>query len=349
MRMNKTLIALVVLLFCLSPAFGDEVIELSYGSSLGPNHTFSLADKDWIAYVESRSGGRLKIRPYWSATLISGDNSVAELRHGVVDIAMITPIYMRAGMHAIRAQTGFYVGGSDISTQVEVFHCLLRGFPIFQQELDGVRVLAVQGGTPSYVLTRDRPIQTLQDISGLRLRSPTALVPVVYELGADPILLPMGDVYSAFAKGIIDGVLTPEDTLRSLHFAEIARYLNRLTMHRGGYPSRAIADRVWEKLPVDLQLLLRESGVYWEERLAHYILLGNQAAIDYGRAKGVEFLDVNDSVQTEFDQLYTSIAKRDAESLKRYGIDGVAIFDYVVATIEDIAAGRHKSCREVNK
>jgi len=97
--------------------------ELTYGSSLGPNHTFSLADRDWITYVESRSQGRIRIKPFWSATLISSDNSVVELRHGVTDVAMITPIYMRAGMHAIRAQTGFYIGGDKIETQVEVFHC----------------------------------------------------------------------------------------------------------------------------------------------------------------------------------------------------------------------------------
>lgn len=324
----------------------DEAIVLRYGSSLGANHTFSLADKDWIDYVESKSEGRIKIKPFWSATLISSDNSVVELKHGVTDIAMITPIYMRAGMHAIRAQTGFYIGGDKIETQVEVFHCLLRDFPVFKQELEGVKVLAVQGGTPSYVLTRDKKIQTLEDISGLRLRSPTALVPVVYELGADPVLLPMGDVYSAFAKGIIDGVLTPEDTLRSLHFAEIGRYLNRLTMHRGGYPSRAISLKTWESLPKDLQILIEESGKFWEQRLAHYILKGNDAAISYGEEQGVEFLSVEDSVQHEFDRLYGEIAKNDAVKLQRYGIDGIAIFDYVVKTIANINAGTHRECRD---
>lgn len=323
----------------------EQVYELRYGSALGPNHTFSLADRDWINYVESKSEGRIKIKPFWSATLISSDNSVVELRHGVTDVAMITPIYMRAGMHAIRAQTGFYIGGDKIETQVEVFHCLLRDFPIFKQELEGVKVLAVQGGTPSYVLTRDTPITTLADIAGLRLRSPTALVPVVYELGADPVLLPMGDVYSAFAKGIIDGVLTPEDTLRSLHFAEIGRYLNRLTMHRGGYPSRAISAQTWARLPPDLQKLLEESGQYWEERLAHYVLTGNQAAIEYGMAEGVEFLDVAPEVQQQFDSLYGEIAKRDAAKLSEHGIDGIAIFNYVVETIEEINSGGHSACR----
>ena len=36
--------------------------------------------------------------------------------------------------------------------------------------------------------------------------------------------MPMGEVYSALAKGVIDGVVAPADTLRSLHFAEVAHY-----------------------------------------------------------------------------------------------------------------------------
>ncbi len=353
----KSVSSLLYLRFCLPLLFGlisfnafsnadaKEVFELRYGSALGPNHTFSRADKDWMQYIEEKSDGRIKIKPFWSATLISSDNNVAELRHGVTDIAMITPIYARAGMQAIRTQTGFYIGGDKIETQIEVFHCLLRDFPVFKQELDGVKVLVAQGGTSSYILTKDKPITTLEEIAGLRLRSPTALVPVVYELGADPILLPMGDVYPAFAKGIIDGVLTPEDTLRSLHFAEIGRYLNRLAMHRGAYPSQAVSEKTWQQLPNDLQNILLDSGRYWESRLTHYILDGNAAAITYGQEQGVEFIDVEQSAQQRFNKIYADIARSDAQKLSRYGIDGEAIFDYVLDTIHNINQGQHLSCR----
>lgn len=324
---------------------GKEIYQISYGSALSPNHTFSRADKDWITYIEDKSNGRIKIKPFWSGTLISSAENVVELRHGVTDIAMITPIYMRAGMHATRTQTGFYAGSDSIETQIEVFHCLLRDFPVFEEELDGVKVLVVQGGTPSYILTKDRPINTLEDIAGLRLRAPTALVPVVYALGGDPVLMPMGDVYPAFAKGIIDGVLTPEDTLRSMHFAEIGQYLNRLAMHRGGYPSRAISDRSFELLPKDLQILIEESGRYWEERIAHYILIGNSAAIKYGEEQGIEFVSIAADQQKKFEDLYAGIALRDSKRLEKYGIDGPAIYNYVNQLIGKINAGETKGCR----
>ncbi len=89
-------------------------------------------------------------------------------------------------------------------------------------------MLAVQGGSLPGIITRDRPIRSLADLQGLRIRAPTELLTVLRELGADPVNMPMGEVYSAMTKGVIDGVIAPADTFRALHFAEVARYYSTL-------------------------------------------------------------------------------------------------------------------------
>ena len=72
---------------------------LSYASPYPPGHPFSRADIRWMAYVEKASRGRLKIQPFWAGALLSSDQSMAEVRHGVADIGLITPIYARGGAH----------------------------------------------------------------------------------------------------------------------------------------------------------------------------------------------------------------------------------------------------------
>ena len=37
---------------------------------------------------------------------------MTELRHGVVDIGLITPIYVSGGVHLIRVQAAFYGGAT---------------------------------------------------------------------------------------------------------------------------------------------------------------------------------------------------------------------------------------------
>ena len=55
--------------------------------------------------------------------------------------------------------------------------------------------------------------------------------------------MPMGEVYSALAKGVLDGVIAPTDTLKSLHFGDVAHYFTALKVPRGAYPARAMGQR----------------------------------------------------------------------------------------------------------
>ncbi|HSG35656.1 MAG TPA: ABC transporter substrate-binding protein, partial [Sphingomonadaceae bacterium] len=90
MRRFLALLGLMLLAACSRP-LPDGVTELTYATPYPPSHPFSRADQRWIDFVESRSGGGLKIRPIWSGALLSSDMSMEELRHGVADIGLITP------------------------------------------------------------------------------------------------------------------------------------------------------------------------------------------------------------------------------------------------------------------
>ena len=106
--------------------------------------------------------------------------------------------------------------------------------------MHGLKVLAVQGGTLPGIVTRDRPIRRLDDLRGPSHPCAHRVADVLRELGADPVDMPMGEVYQAMAKRIIDGVVAPTDTFRALHFAEVAHFYSSLTVPRGAYPARAM-------------------------------------------------------------------------------------------------------------
>lgn len=315
----------LALVACKAPDRRAEVL-LTYASPYSPSHPFSRADIAWIEHVEAASGGRIKIQPFWGGGVISADQSVIEVKHGLVDIALVTPIYMRAGMKAMKTQAGFYGGVRTIQDQVAVYRCMEREFPIFAQEMDGLHVLAVQGGNLPNVLTRERPVRRLEDLRGLRLRAPVELVPVLQKLGVDVVTMPMGEVYSAISKGVIDGVVAPPDTIRSLHFNEVARHFTLLQVPRGGYPARAMSAKRWARLPPDVKLLLDASTPVWEAAMAREIGKAEKVGVDFGKAHGVDFIAFPADEQAKFDAIYNDTAAEHAAELKRYGIDGPAIY-----------------------
>jgi TRAP-type C4-dicarboxylate transport system substrate-binding protein len=325
--MNKCLITLGCAAL-LAAAAGSAATVLTYASPYGSNHTFSRADKIWMDWVVRQSGGALRIRPIWSGSLISSDQSLTELRHGVADIALITPIYARGGTHLIRVQTGFYGGARTFEQQLAMYRCLSAASREYANELAGLKILAVQGGTLPGVLTRSREVHSLEDLRGLRLRVPTELLNVMQDLGADPITMPMGEVYSSLAKGVLDGVVAPADALKSMHFGEVAKHYTELEVPRGAYPSRAISERRWQALLPSDRAVLEASIPVWEAALSKETLAAVQSGEDEGRREGVQFIPIAPAEQRRFDDLYERDAARNAASLARFGIDGTSVFLY---------------------
>lgn len=301
------------------------VTELVYATPYGPSHPFSLADRRWIEFVEAESDGSLRIRPSWSGALLSSEHSMIELRHGVADIGLITPIYVKGGAHLIRAQSGFYSGVGSIEDQVALYHCLADGNAQFAQELEGLEILAVQGGSLPGIVTRDRPVTSLDDLEGMRIRVPGELLSVMRDLGADPVNMPMGDVYSALAKGIIDGVVAPTDTFQALHLAEVADYYTRLAIPRGAYPARAIGSERWRELSPPQREVLEASIAVWESALAEENRRALEAGWQFALEQGVTELAVSAGDRARFDALYALEAERTAAGLSRYGIDGESV------------------------
>lgn len=330
-----------------APAAPNAPIVLTYASPYPPGHPFSRADAMWIGHVESQLRGRVAIRPFWSGSLISAQESMEEVRHGVADIGLIAPIYARGGAHVQRAQAGFYAGVPSIGAQVSTYKCLENAFPILADELHGLRILAVQGGNSPGIVTREAPVRTLADLKGLRLRAPTENLEVLRALGADPVNMPMGEVYSALAKGVIDGVIAPADTLRNLHLAEVAGYFTTLRISRGAYPARAISRHRWSQLPPDVRTVLADAQPIWERALEREIRASDEAGIAYGRANGITFSPIAPYEQRRFDNLYNQSAARIASGLDRFGADGPAMLATAQRLIARTDTGLPVDCASV--
>jgi len=343
MRLTALILACLLATAC-TQGTRPGVTTLVYASPYAPSHPFSVADRAWIDWVEQHSGGTLRIRAIWSGALLSSDQSMLELRHGVADIGLITPIYSRGGVQLLRTQTGFYSGAKTFEQQVALYHCLAAAFPEIDHELSGLHVLAIQGGSLPGLLTRTRPVLTLEDLHWLRIRAPTELLGVLRDLGADPVDMPMGEVYSALAKGVLDGVVAPPDTLKSLHFAEVAKYFSKLEIPRGAYPARAMGERRWQALTPRDRAILEASSSVWQAAIARQTQAAVAAGAVFGQDHGVQFFPIAAVEQQRFNALYDRDGQNNARALSSYGIDGMAVFSYARRLAVGIEETGHCTC-----
>jgi TRAP-type transport system periplasmic protein len=125
----------------------------------------------------------------------------------------------------------------------------------------GVEVLCL-GASGFRVFLSKKPIQTADDVRGLRLRVPEipTWVEMAKALNANPTPIPAGEIYTALQTGVIDAFESPADFIYSSKNYEVAGYVTR-THHIFTEVSMMASARKIASLPPNVQKVIREVAV----------------------------------------------------------------------------------------
>jgi TRAP-type C4-dicarboxylate transport system substrate-binding protein len=330
--MNKTrctglIFAVIFAVAFIMPGFvsaQDKVIELKYGSTYGPDHSFSIVDKKWIDKIEKETKGRVKIKPYWNGTLYSGkDGGVDELISNVVDIAMINPSYAKSGFGICRALYLFTYGANQ-ETGRRILKDLRAKFPEIDAEYKGVKVMAYTSGVDYDLITR-KPVHKIADLKGMRIKITADFAPVFKELGAEGVNAPMPEAYPMIQKGILDGLMGSKEGLKSLRLAEVAKYYTYIGLYRTHNGSRAMNMDVYNKLPADIRKVFDDNIDWWGLENDKQFEDAHQAGIEFGKQQKVEFITFPKEELAKFYSAFTGTASGLAKDLDAKGLPGTKI------------------------
>jgi TRAP-type C4-dicarboxylate transport system substrate-binding protein len=92
------------------------------------------------------------------------------------------------------------------------------------RSLRDVKVLELNGCISAYLWTT-KPVKSLADLKGMKIRTPGGLqTSYIKALGAEPVFMPLGDVYLALETGTIDGLVTCPPLVLAFKLFEVAKY-----------------------------------------------------------------------------------------------------------------------------
>jgi TRAP-type C4-dicarboxylate transport system substrate-binding protein len=236
-------------------AGSSQVLEasttnLTYSVSFPPTHGQSKAAADWAKEIEKRTNGRVKINVFSSGTLTPADQTYDGAVKGISDIGMSCFAYTR-GRFPVMEVLDLPMGYPNGRTAMRVANDFFMKFK--PKELDGVKVLYIHAHGPGLLHTL-KPVQSLPEMKGMKIRSTGLSAKVVEMLGAVPVAMPQGGTYEALQRGVVDGTFTPIETLKSWKQAEVIKYT---TDSSGvGYTTAMFVVmnlKKWNALPKDIQ------------------------------------------------------------------------------------------------
>lgn len=101
-------------------------------------------------------------------------------------------------------------------------------------------------------------LDTPWNLAGLKIRVFPAFIPLVEALGAVPINLPMGDIYTAMERGAVDGfVMTHYGFVTDWSWQEVTKYVIDYPLYTTAAYVLVNPD-TWNKLPPNVQQEIRE-------------------------------------------------------------------------------------------
>ncbi len=128
---------------------------------------------------------------------------------------------------------------------------------ILKREFPGVEMIELNGCISAYLWTT-KPVKTLEECKGLRIRSPGGhQTNYIKSIGAEPVFMPLGDVYLALETGTIDGLVTCPPLVLAFKLYEVAKYGTLCTF---GCVTEGIImnEKSWKKTPDDLKPIIKK-------------------------------------------------------------------------------------------
>jgi len=144
------------------------------------------------------------------------------------------------------------------------------------------QLLALYGPTPQTIITK-KPINKVGDLAGLKLRTSTERQAKVAKImGASPVTIAFGEIYTSMQLGVVDGFITGPQNMIAFKFYEIAKYVLRPAVN--STQSGFMANRnSFNALPDDLKQALLDAGLFVSYKaLRDHVVLNQNLATELG-------------------------------------------------------------------
>jgi len=135
------------------------------------------------------------------------------------------------------------------------------------KDFDNYQVLMLSTSPINVVQTVKKPVKTLEDVKGLKLRGTGRLGDIVKALGGTPIPVSTPELYDSMKRGVVEGALLPLETLKGFKTGELIKYTTASWKVGSAYCFYVLMNKnKWNKLPADVQKVFIEFSKEFNER-----------------------------------------------------------------------------------
>jgi TRAP-type C4-dicarboxylate transport system substrate-binding protein len=240
-------------------AVAQAKVELKLASFVPPKHSIWVDPlTPWTKEVAKRSNGRMTVRMFPSMQLGGKPPELyRQMVQGIADIVFTLPGYTTSDFPMMSLTE---LPGTADSAEDGTRKLWARFDKFFTKEFAAAKVLMLWNSDTAGLMSRVKPIRTLEDFKGMRIRTPSrAQSAQLTALGATPIDMPVTQIYNALERGVIDATMIPLSAMLDFKLLEVVKYLT-VDAPLGRSPFLVSMNRKrYEGLPPDLKKVIDDT------------------------------------------------------------------------------------------
>ncbi len=329
MRKPKGLFLVIVLSMAVTCLFSNPAVaqtkELSFDLFIHAQHErFVHCHTPWIKMIQERTGGKIKITPYFSNALTPFPQKFDATVAGTSDMAEGL-VFINPGRFPLSEMLMLpELGLENAERSSKAWWHLYKTLPAMQKEFAGVKMLFLHTSPSLMITTKNKPIRKVEDLKGLKIQvSGSIPADTARALGFTPVAMNPGEIYLALDKGVIDGCQSDFEMLISRRINEVTKYMvtNLFIGHAQFY--MIMNQGVWDSLPNDVKKVIEGVTGDWAvdfygKTRDHEEEASRKKAIE----KGMELLQLPHDEEVKAKALVAPVKDKYAASLEAKGIPG---------------------------
>ena len=319
--------------------FAQPSVTLKFHTFMPPTSNVWLnMHKVWMDKVEKDSGGRIKFEAYPAMQL--GGTPVQlydQARDGVVDVVWTLPGNTAGRFPRIEVfELPFMMSNAEATSKAYWDYVQTMAPDEFKE----TQVIALHVHGPGVIHTANKPVKTVNDMRGLKMRAPTRQVTkLVGALGATPVGMPLPQIPDSLSKGTINGCVIPWEVVPSVKVHELTKYHAEFDPAGGSLYTATFVmcmnKAKYNSLPPDLKKVIDvNSGMATSAWLGKVQQAGDAAGRKAAADHGNTIFTVSGAEAQEFRRRSRQIEAEWVEDMNKRGFDGRKLLETAHGLIE---------------
>ena len=285
-------------------ANGVEPITWRIQSNLNAGEPgYEAVRVEFVQLAETMSGGRIKFQLHPVGALFPVEEGLEAVGNGLIDMALLTGGYFAGKLGPI-ANLEMGVPGS-LRTPLERHNFFYRaGFLDLVREVYGKYGVYYLGPqlSPGWDMMSSKPITGMKDFEGLKIRAFGIEAEWYSKMGASPVFMDGGEIYTGLATGVVDAARwsSPSGN-QSNSYHEVAKYYVQPSPMPVPNNFFAVNADAWNSLPDDLKSILDQAAQASSMAYLSRAMLADSQAMQEMQESGVEIstIDADEWVKIE--------------------------------------------------